>query len=79
MAGAALGGMVANLAVQNAQRIKHRVIKIAAEHKGQHHAAQGLHIGRLNIGQRCHDAALEPGKTLPFAAVNLQILFQRGK
>ena len=71
VARAALGGVVADLAVQAAQRVKHRIVQIAAEHKGQHHAAQGLDVGGLDIGQRRHDAALEPGKALPLPAVDL--------
>ena len=37
---AALGGVVANLPMQNAQRVKHAVVQIAPEYKRQHNAAQ---------------------------------------
>ncbi|MNS70235.1 hypothetical protein D3C72_1035760 [compost metagenome] len=75
--GAALGCMLADLAVQVAQRVEHRIVEVAAEHKGQHHATQCLHVGRANVGERRDDAAFHPGKALPFAAVGLQVVFQR--
>ena len=76
VARAALGGVVADLAVQRTQRIEHAVVQVAAEDKRQHHPAQGLHLGAANAAGGGHHAALEPGKALPLAALHLQILFQ---
>ena len=76
-AGTALGRMVADLAVQHAQRFEHVVVKVAAEHEGQHHVAQRLAGTILDAGARRHAAAFHPGKALPFAALHHQVLFQR--
>ena len=75
--GAALGGMVANLAVQHAQGVKHAVVQVAAKHKGHHHRAQLQ--GQRPFGAACrgHHPAFKPGKALPLAALGLQIAFQR--
>ncbi|MPM43080.1 hypothetical protein SDC9_89753 [bioreactor metagenome] len=77
MSGAALGRVVADLAVQRAQGIEHVVVQIAAEHEGQHHAAQGLHVGRGQAGARRHHAALEPREALPLATMHQQVFLQR--
>ena len=69
--------MVADLAVQHAQRFEHVVVKVAAEHEGQHHVAQRLAGTILDAGARRHAAAFHPGKALPFAALHHQVLFQR--
>ena len=79
VAGAALGGVVADLAVQRAQGIEHAVVEVAAEHEGQHHAAQRLHGRAADAGLGRDDAALEPCKAFPFAALYLQVVFQRGE
>ena len=71
--------MVANLAVQDPQRIKHAVIQIAPKHKGQHHAAQRLHLGAGNAVVRGYHPALEPGKALPLAPLHLQVFLQRNQ
>ncbi len=77
VARATLGGVFADLAVQAAQRLEHVVVQVAPEHKGQHHAAQGLHGRAANAVAGRHHAALEPGKALPFAALHLQVFLQR--
>jgi hypothetical protein len=79
-AGGALVGFVADLAVQLAQAFKHAVIQVAAVNKGHHQIPQGQGAGvvlaaRLAAAGR-HDAALEPGKALPFAALHQEVLFQ---
>ena len=77
MSGAALGGVLADLPVQGAQRVKHAVVQITAEHERQHHAAQRQHFCAADSALRRHHPALEPGKTLPFAALYLQVFLQR--
>ena len=72
----ALGCMIANLAVQAAQRIEHVVVEVTPKNKRQHHAAQRLHGRAGNAAGRGYHAALEPGKTLPFAALHLQVFLQ---
>jgi len=75
--GAAFGRMVADLAVQGTQRIEHAVVQVAAEHEGQHHTAQRLHLGAANAVTWRHHPALEPGKPLPLTALDLQVFLQR--
>ncbi|MCY1523352.1 hypothetical protein D9M68_582470 [compost metagenome] len=75
--GAAARRLLADLAVQDAQRIEHAVVEVAAEHEGQHHVAQRLGLAAEHHGARRDHAALHPGKALPFAALHLEILFQR--
>ena len=79
VAGAALGRMLADLAVQRAQRVEHAVVEIAAEHERQDHAAQRLDFGRAQGVARCDHATLEPGKAFPFAALRLQVFLERGQ
>jgi hypothetical protein len=52
-AGAAARRLLADLPVQHAQRIEHAVVEVAAEHEGQHHAAQAL---GLAVRARCRAA-----------------------
>ena len=68
---AALYGMVTNLAVQHAQGVEHAVVQIAAKNKGQHRTAQRGHQRMAHRCPRRDDAALEPGKALPFAPMQL--------
>ena len=77
MACAALGCVVADLAVQQAQRVEHAVIEVAAEDERQHDAAQRLHFGAGDAVARGHHPALEPRKALPFAPLYLQVFLQR--
>ena len=79
VAGAALGRVFADLAVQDAQRIKHAVVQVAPEDEGQHGAAQGLGRAAADAGQRRHHPAFEPGKTFPFTPLGLEIVFQRAQ
>jgi len=74
-AGRTLAGLVADLLVQVAQRLEHVVIKIAAEHEGQHHGAQRGGAVAPGFGG-CDHPALEPGKALPFAALDLEVFLQ---
>ena len=76
---AALDGVFADLPVQHAQRVEHVVVQVAAEHKGQHRAAQRLRRAAGDAVLRCDHAAFEPGKTLPLAALHLKIFFQRAE
>ena len=69
--------MVADLAVQRAQRLEHVVVEVLAEHEGQHRPAQRAGAsGRDAAGRRDHPA-LEPGKALPFASLDQEVLLQR--
>ena len=76
MPGAAPGRVLANPPVQHAQRVKHAVIQIASEHKGQHHAAQRLGRTAVHAGAWRHDAALEPSEAFPFTTLHLKVFFQ---
>ena len=76
---AAFGCMVADLAVQATQGVKHVVIQVAAKHKRHYHAAQLLRTTRANGLYRRHYPALEPGKTLPLAPLHMEILFERAQ
>ena len=78
-AGAALGRVLANLLVQHAQRIEHAVVEVAAEHEGQHRAAQRLRRAAVDAVARRDHPALEPGKALPLAALHLEIVLQRAE
>ena len=77
--GTAPGRVFANLFVQHPQRIEYAVIEVAPEDEGQHRAAQCGRGAVLNCRQRRHHPALEPGETFPFAALNLEVLFQRAE
>ena len=76
LACAALGGMVANLSVQDAQGVKDAVVEVTPEHERRHHAAQALGAYGFYGLRRCHNPAFEPGKTLPLSPLNMEILFQ---
>ena len=71
--------MFANLPVQHAQGIKHAVVQVAAENKGQHGAAERLRRAILDAGERRNHPAFEPGKTFPLASLHVKILFQCAK
>ena len=73
---AALGRVFADLPMQHAQRIEHVVVEIAAEHERQHRTTQRLCAAIVNAGARRDHAAFEPGETLPFAPVRMEIVFQ---
>ena len=72
----ALARMVPNLPVQNAQGIEDVVVQIAPEHKRHDHAAQRQRRAICHAVQRRDNAALEPGKSLPFAPLDMQVLLQ---
>ena len=77
VAWAAAGGVGADWVVQLAQCFVHVEVEVAAKDKGQHHMAQ-LACGV--VGNRCNGrnhTAFEPGKTLPFAPLYLQVFSQR--
>ena len=74
--GAALGGVVADLAVQHAQGVKHAVVEVTPKHKRHHDGAQLQGQRPLRAARRRHHTAFEPGKTLPLAALRLQIFFE---
>ncbi len=67
---------VADLAVQLAQAFEHAVVQIAAIDKGRHEFAQRQRTPTDHAGARGHHAALQPGKTLPLAALHLKVLLQ---
>ncbi|MCY1525749.1 hypothetical protein D9M68_607410 [compost metagenome] len=79
VAGGALGRVLADLAVQRAQRVEDVVVQVLAEHKGQHRAAQGAGALVGDAGGRGDHAAFEPGEAFPLAALHLEILFQRAQ
>ena len=72
----ALAGMVANLPVKDAQGVENVVVQIAPEHKRHDHAAQRQRRAICHAVQRRDNAALEPGKSLPFAPLDMQVLLQ---
>ena len=75
--GATLGGVLADLAVQDAQRVEHAVVQVTTENKGRDQRAQGAGAGRADGRLRCNHARFEPGQALPLAALALEIVFQR--
>ena len=77
--GAALGGVFADLAVQDAQRIEHAVVQVAAKNKGRDQRAQCAGAGRADGRLRRDHPRLEPGQALPLAALALKIIFQRAQ
>ena len=79
MAGTSARGMLANLFVQHAQRVKHVVVQVAAKHKRQHRAAQRPRRAVCDHRPWGDNAAFEPSKTLPFAALGLKVAVQRGQ
>ena len=68
--------MLADLPVQHAQCVKHPVVQVAPEHKRQDHAAQAQDIAAGDVPQGGDDAAFQPGKAFPLAALDMQVLFQ---
>ena len=77
--GAALGRVLADLAVQDAQRVEHAVVQVAAENKGCDQRAQGAGARRADGRLRRDHARFEPGQALPFAALALKIVLQRAQ
>ena len=75
--GAAFAGMVAYLPVQYTQRVKHVVVQVAAEHERHHHTAQRQRSAFVPGAESRHHPAFQPGKALPFAALHMQVLFER--
>jgi len=73
----ALGRVLADLAVQAAQRIEDVVVEVLAEHEGQHRAAQTVRALVAHAGGRRDQPALEPGKPFPLAPLHQKIFFQR--
>ena len=69
-AGGAPRGVVADLAVQLAQAFEHAVVEVAAKHEGDHHVAQAQRLGAADRRGGRHDAALQPGETLPLAPLH---------
>ena len=64
----------AYLLMQNPQRLKHVVVKVAAKHKRQNDVAQAF--DRIHAGAGCHHPRFEPSQALPFTALHLKIFFQ---
>ena len=77
MAGGPARRLFADLPVQHPQGLEDVVVQVAPKHKGQHQLTQRIGRAVAAAGQRRHHPALEPGKTLPFAALDLEILLQR--
>ena len=77
--GAALGGVFADLAVQDAQCVEHAVVQVAAKDKGRDQRAQGAGAGGANGRLRRDHARFEPGQAFPLAALALEIIFQRAQ
>ena len=71
----ALGGVLADLAVQAAQRIEHAVVQITPKHKRRNHRAQRQWSAQRQIGHGRDHPAFEPRKPLPFAALHQKIFF----
>ena len=74
--GRPFGGVFAYLAMQGAQRLEHAVVEVAAEHKRQHHPAQGPGRAPPEGRTRRHHPAFEPGKPFPLAALDQKVFFQ---
>ena len=75
-AGGATLGFFADLAVQLAQAFEDTVVEIAAVDERRHQRTQGQCAPAAQGRDGRHDAALEPGKAFPFAALDLQVLFE---
>ena len=78
-AGGAALGLVADLAVQLAQALEDAVVEVAPVDEGGHQRTQRQRAAAADRQPRRHDAALEPGKALPLAALHLQVLLQHGQ
>ena len=78
-AGGAALCFVTDLAVQLAQPFKDAVVQVAAVNKGRDQRTQGQRPAAGDCAARRHHAALEPGKALPLAALDLEVLFQHGQ
>ena len=75
-AGGAALRLVADLAVQLAQAFEHAVVQVAAVDERRDQLAQRQRTAAGDAGARRDDAALQPGKALPFAALHLQVVLQ---
>ena len=78
-AGGAALGFFADLAVQLAQALENAVVQVTPVDKRADQAAQRQRPARQHRRTRRHHPALEPGKTLPLAALHQKILFQHGQ
>ena len=76
MAGAAFARVLADLAVQHAQCVKHVVVQVFTKHKRRDDRAQLQGKSAAHAGLRRQHPAFEPGKALPLAALGLEIFFQ---
>ncbi len=77
--GAACGaglGLLADLVVQLAQALENAVVEVAAVDEGRDQRTQRQRASAFDRAARSDDAALEPGKPFPLAALHLQVLFQ---
>src|SRR5690606_29417366 len=76
-------GLVADLAVQLAQAFENTVVEVATEHEGRDQVAQGQGafvvsaVWHGDAGR--HDAAFEPGKALPLAALYQEVFLQHAQ
>jgi hypothetical protein len=67
---------VAHLAVQLAQAFEHAVVEVTPVDEVRHHRTQRQRAAVAHTLARRDDTALEPGKTLPLAALHLQVLLE---
>ena len=79
VAGAAARRMLPDLAVQHPQRVENVVVEIAPEYERQHGRTQSAGAAVDDPISWRDDAAFEPGKALPLAALYVKILLQRGQ
>ncbi len=76
--GAALR-LVADLAVQLPQRLEDAVVEVAPVDERRHDLAQRHGMAAFQAAARRDDAAFQPGKALPLAALHLQVVLEHRK
>ena len=76
MPGAASRRVFTNLPVQYPQSIEYVVVQVTAKDKRQNGRAQTAGRPAADAIRRRHCAALEPGETLPLAALHMEVLLQ---
>ena len=69
----------ADLLVQHTKRFKNAVVQVTPKDKGKYDRSQSLSRAALHSRTWRYHTALEPGKALPFAPLNLKVFFQRAQ
>ena len=75
----AFAGAFTDLLMQYTKCFKNTVVQVTPKDKGKYDRSQSLSRAALHSRTWRYHTALEPGKALPFAPLNLKVFFQRAQ